>query len=379
MNRLTGLNGFDLKKLSASNPNTPVGDKSEFGIPSPKGKNSKSLENGVTAGLSNEGVTKDFSSQDAASAGAETNAKASEDVDSDNTNFGTTNSDNSSSVNSGATDYAAVYHAKISLFGDQAGALLSGDAFDAIFGSGNQAEKNSNLKTMAVVKESSPLFFSPLHYESRYEYPLIVWLHGCGSSERELEELMPYISIRNYVAVAPRGTKAVDPNGHRYTWAQTPASIALAEELVFDAIEKASTRYSVANRKIFLAGRGTGGTMAWRLALRNPKQFAGCVSLGGVFPKSHRPLATLKDLRHLRSLWMVGEQSQNCGIDSVVESLPLFHSAKLRVAIRQYNCGDELYADMFNDMNRWLMEIVTNQTLAPVEDSCVWGGLSGLN
>jgi phospholipase/carboxylesterase len=262
---------------------------------------------------------------------------------------------------------------------DLSGGLLSSDAFEAIFGSGNQPEKNACLKTLAVVKDSSPLFFSPLHYESRYDYPLIVWLHGCGSSERELEELMPYISIRNYVAVAPRGTKAVDPNGHRYTWAQTPASIALAEELVFDAIEKASGRYSIANKKVFLAGRGAGGTMAWRLALRNPKQFAGCVSLGGAFPKSHRPLATIKDLRHLRSLWMVGEQSQSCGVDTVVDSLPLFHTAKLRVAIRQYNCGDELYADMFSDMNRWLMEIVTNQVSTPVEDSCVWGGLSGLN
>jgi len=301
MNRLTGLNGFDLKKFSSSKPSDTAGDL---------------FHDLASAGLTGSG---------------------------------------------------------------HAGGLLSGEAFEAIFGNGNLAEKGTNLNTASAVRESSPLFFSPLHYESRYDYPLIVWLHGCGSSERELEELMPHISIRNYVAVAPRGTKAVDPDGHRYTWAQTPASIALAEELVFDSIEKASKRFSIANRKIFLAGRGTGGTMAWRLALRNPNQFAGCVSLGGAFPKSHRPLAAIKDLRHLRSLWMVGEQSHGCGLDMVVESLPLFHAAKLRVAIRQYNCGDELYADMFSDMNRWLMEIVTDQVSHPVEDSCVWGGLSGLN
>lgn len=314
MNRLSGLNGFDLKKFSSSNPNTQAGEQVE--------------ETSQTPVLDNTGE---------------------------------------------------VFHAKISVFGNHHGALLSSDAFDAIFGSGQTTEKNPTLKSSSIVKASSPLFFSPLHYESRYEYPLIVWLHGCGSSERELEELMPYISIRNYVAVAPRGTKAVDPNGHRYTWAHTPASIALAEELVFDAIEKASGRFCLANRKIFLAGRGAGGTMAWRLALRNPKQFAGCVSLGGAFPKSHRPLSTLKDVRSLRSLWMVGEQSQSCGVDAVVDCLPLLHAAKLRVAIRQYNCGDELYADMFSDMNRWLMEIVTNQASSPVEDSCVWGGISGLN
>jgi phospholipase/carboxylesterase len=230
-----------------------------------------------------------------------------------------------------------------------------------------------------LTTERLPLFFSPLHYESRYDYPLIVWLHGSGSSERELEDLMPYISIRNYVAVAPRGTKAVDPNGHRYSWAQTPASIALAEELVFDAVEKASRRFTIAPRKIFIAGRGAGGTMAWRVALRNPKQFAGCVSLGGAFPTSHRPLSMLKDVRHLRSLWMVGEQSTLCGADMVVESLPLLHSASLKVAIRQYNCGDDLYADMFSDMNRWLMEIVTDQPATPIEEPCVWGGMTGRN
>ena len=45
--------------------------------------------------------------------------------------------------------------------------------------------------------------FGPQHYEPQYAYPLIVWLHGRGDDERQLLRVMPHVSMRNYVAVAP--------------------------------------------------------------------------------------------------------------------------------------------------------------------------------
>src|SRR5580658_5486284 len=47
--------------------------------------------------------------------------------------------------------------------------------------------------------------FAPMHYEPGYSYPLLVWLHGAGCDERQLLRIMPLVSMRNYVAVAPRG------------------------------------------------------------------------------------------------------------------------------------------------------------------------------
>ncbi len=55
--------------------------------------------------------------------------------------------------------------------------------------------------------------FGPERYEPRYEYPLIVWLHSCQSNERELEAVMPVLSLQNYVACAPRGTQACEAKG----------------------------------------------------------------------------------------------------------------------------------------------------------------------
>ena len=37
--------------------------------------------------------------------------------------------------------------------------------------------------------------FAPIHYEERYAYPLLVWLHGDAGNEQELKQIMPLVSM----------------------------------------------------------------------------------------------------------------------------------------------------------------------------------------
>ena len=208
---------------------------------------------------------------------------------------------------------------------------------------------------------SSVCLFGPERYESRYEYPLIVWLHSCNSNEQELAQLMPNLSMQNYVACAPRGTRATDPCGKQFQWGTSATSAALAEESVFEAINTARSEFSVAANKVFIAGFGGGGSMAWRIGLRYPDYFAGVVNICGQFPAQHQPLAKLATARKLPALWMYGEHSDLNGVDHVCETLPVLHAARLSVHMRQYPCGNELLSNMLTDMNHWLMERVTNQ------------------
>lgn len=203
--------------------------------------------------------------------------------------------------------------------------------------------------------------FGPERYESRYDYPLIVWLHSCHSAERELESVMPALSLQNYVACAPRGTQSCGTTGTFFRWGKSAAAAAIAEELVFESIELAASQFSIARNRVFLAGFGGGGTMAWRIALRYPQRFAGVVSICGDFPKQDQPLTNYWAAREVPSLWMYGSESSNCGIPQVCDSLPILHGASLSVDIRQYPCGNELLSNMLFDMNNWLMEQVTNQ------------------
>src|SRR5437016_9189131 len=59
-----------------------------------------------------------------------------------------------------------------------------------------------------AAREETHCIFTPLHYERNYAYPLIVWLHGPRDNERQVAQVMPLVSMRNYIAVGPRGTVA---------------------------------------------------------------------------------------------------------------------------------------------------------------------------
>lgn len=200
--------------------------------------------------------------------------------------------------------------------------------------------------------------FAPLHYEPKYAYPLLVWLHGPHGDEHELFRVIPEISMRNYVGVGPRGNRLMaDSRG--YCWDDSDESVVLAEQHVFDAIEAASQRYHVASHRVFLAGYASGGTMAFRIGLRNPASFAGVMSIGGHFPFGGAPLGRLQNARRLPLFIAQGRDSRNYPIERACQELRLFHTAGLGVTVRQYPCGDEVDTQMLKDMDAWIMERVT--------------------
>ena len=96
--------------------------------------------------------------------------------------------------------------------------------------------------------------FVPLHYERNYAYPLIVWLHHSGDKEEDLRTVMPSVSLRNYVAVAPRATRALPGVGNLFVWDQTPSGIEQAWGCILHCIRRIEARYHISSRHVFVAG-----------------------------------------------------------------------------------------------------------------------------
>lgn len=204
---------------------------------------------------------------------------------------------------------------------------------------------------------------APESYEPNYAYPLLVWLHSAGGSERELQQVMPLISLRNYASAGVRGP-AILKTG--YDWPQSTGGINLADSLVTEAVARAEARFHIHPERIFLAGYEAGGTTAVRLALRNPQRYAGGISLNGPFPTDHAPLSRLLQLRRSKILIAHCRDSRTYSIDRVCQELALFHAAGLSVTLRQYPCEDELTTQMLGDVDAWLMEQVTGVRTADV-------------
>jgi phospholipase/carboxylesterase len=208
--------------------------------------------------------------------------------------------------------------------------------------------------------EASPYaLFAPLHYERNYAYPLLIWLHGADDDESQLKRIMPLVSLRNYVAVAPRGTLATtrpDRTRPTYTWGQTAADVGLAEQRVFDSLSQIQQRFHIHGSRIFLGGFDVGGTMAFRLAMSHPDDFAGVLSLSGAFPTGRTPLNRLNEVRRVPLLMACGSHSSKYPPERVCEDLRLFHAAGMDITVRQYPCGHEISPDMLADVDRWMME-----------------------
>src|SRR5262245_34607247 len=168
------------------------------------------------------------------------------------------------------------------------------------------------LLKVTLRRDAPHCLLAPLHYEPNYAYPLIVWLHGPSGDEQELKRVMPLISLRNYVSLGIRG---VSEERHGFNWAQTPDAILAAESRIADAVSQARSRFHVHAQRIFVAGYASGGTMALRIALRNPERYAAAASLGGPFPERHSPLARLDQVRRNRLLISHCRDSLNYPID----------------------------------------------------------------
>ena len=197
--------------------------------------------------------------------------------------------------------------------------------------------------------------FAPLHYEPRYAYPLLVWLHEDGGNERELRQLMPHVSVRNYVAVSARGVAGVKGSDRAFCWEQSPGNVGEAVDRVRHCIDVATQRFNVHPERVFIAGNGRGGTMALRVALQFPEWFAGAVSLGGALPVGDSPLGRVKQARQLPLLLATSRESQAYPPAKVADDLRLLHAAGFSLALRTYPGEHDLTTVMLSDLDRWLM------------------------
>jgi phospholipase/carboxylesterase len=224
---------------------------------------------------------------------------------------------------------------------------------------GQEFDLQSALFTQSAAQTPRAMF-APLHYERNYAYPLVIWLHGDGADQRQLMRIMPIVSMRNYVAAAPRGVP-IDRRDAAETWgwSQSPQQIQQAEQRIVDCIENAQQRFHIAPNRLFLAGFGSGGTMAFRMAMNHPTRFAGVISIGGAFPQGQNPLGRWSDARRLAVFLAVGRDSVEYPPAKACDDLRLFHAAGLSVTLRQYPCGQELSEQVLRDLDRWIIEQIT--------------------
>jgi polyhydroxybutyrate depolymerase len=127
----------------------------------------------------------------------------------------------------------------------------------------------------------------PASYDPGQPAPLLILLHGYGSSGREDDEYFHLAAVaekRGYLYAYPDGTK--DSTGNRF-WSATDACCDFDRTGVNDVayldglITAIQAAYTVDPKRIDLIGRSSGGFMTYRLACVHGDRIAAIVSLAG--------------------------------------------------------------------------------------------------
>lgn len=145
--------------------------------------------------------------------------------------------------------------------------------------------------------------FRPEHYQAGYAYPLVIWLHPDCGSELDLHTVMPEISTRNYLGLSFRAP-AIDPQApeNGYRWPDSQLFIQLFLSQVEQTVAELEKVFHIHPERIYLAGTGTGCSIATRLLLQSENLFAGAALLEGAFSKNdfqHQDTHALKGKRVL--------------------------------------------------------------------------------
>ncbi len=180
----------------------------------------------------------------------------------------------------------------------------------------------------AALAPNNYALFLPLHCQSNYAYPLLIWLHGEGADESQLARVMPALSLRNYAAIAPRWQPRTPQPWQGFDSPQQDDD-SLQERLA-ELIHLAGKRIHSHKQRIFLAGAGEGGATALRIGLAQRECYAGVLAFDAAIPADRAAMCSLAAARRL----------------------PIFIAAP---------SGQDNWAKLLADANSWIMDRVAAQ------------------
>jgi len=200
--------------------------------------------------------------------------------------------------------------------------------------------------------------FIPTGYEPNYAYPLVVYFHGHGGNERQVLNLAPEVSRRNYIGIALRGPEALDGGDGCEPGFGWEADEDQLEDYVFRAIQQTRRRFHIHSERVFLAGFWEGASVAYRLGINHPDKFGGLVALNGLLPPQGCSLARYNELKSLRVLIGHGTANPFAPISLARSDFRLMYTAGLQVKFRTYTTTHRLHTDMLRDMDRWIQAAI---------------------
>jgi phospholipase/carboxylesterase len=195
--------------------------------------------------------------------------------------------------------------------------------------------------------------------------PLLLLLHGVGSNEHDLFELVPALDKR-FLIISVRAPNTLEPGS--YAWFEimfrpglppliNPEQAEASRKALLRFINEAVSAYGADASQVYLMGFSQGAIMSASIMLTQPKLVAGAVLMSGrVLPEVLPLRAPAEELAGFPVLVVHGRADAVLPIHHARESRQLLSELPVKLDYREYAMGHEVSLESLSDVSEWLSE-----------------------
>jgi phospholipase/carboxylesterase len=201
---------------------------------------------------------------------------------------------------------------------------------------------------------------APIVGKRNAHHPALILLHGRGTDEDDLLDLVPYFDSR-FLIFSVRAPFRFRYGG--YMWFEIDEmgdanieQLEISHQYLSNFIDEIQKTRSIDPNNIFLFGFSMGAMIALHLALMQTKQIKGVIAHSGFIPQHQQLQYRLDNLSLTSFLIIHGIRDPIVPIELARRSYEILLQAKADVVYREYSIQHTIDEDSMRDTSYWLQE-----------------------
>lgn len=198
--------------------------------------------------------------------------------------------------------------------------------------------------------------------------PAIIAFHGHGAHGQDLMGLAPFLGGGRSLLLFPEAQYVLQPGARSYTWFNTggdlrrnPEEFERVAGLLHEFIAAALPRYGGDPERVALLGFSQGGSIAYRLALAEPRRWRGLAALSTWLPEEAEAAGHAAGPAAAAALPILiqhGAQDPMIALDRARDSKTRLEALGAKPDYREYPMGHQIGNESLRDLALWTQQVL---------------------